>query len=163
MKGMKGPVFQIGIGIWFSLAATAGIEGRSWGAFFGPFVIGIFFLALGLAGDARRSERRPMRNAGTIVTIACAVIFVGAILNAGERLYLVNGGSYPRLLAHDLGAADYKTLDRLHGSQCKGESMEIYGKSNSQWVIRCGFSWVDGHTFISTTNPYADVLKGAAQ
>lgn len=163
MKGMKGPMFQLGIGIWFSMAAIAGIESRSWGAFSGPFVIGVFFLAIGLASDARRSQRRPLRVAGAIVMVACALIFLGALLNSAERVYLVNGSSYPSFLGRDLGAADYKTLDRLHENQCKGDGMEIYGKADGKWVIRCGFLWLDGHTFISSTNPYGDVLKGIAK
>lgn len=160
MKGMKGPIFQIGIGLWFSLAVMAGIESRSWGAFLAPFYIGLFFVALGLASDARRSGRRPWQVAGNVVIAGCGLLFVGSLMNTAERLYLVNGQSYPRLLARDVGAADKATLDNLHRNQCKGELMEIYGKKGGLWVIRCGFSWVGGHTFVSDTNPYGDKLGG---
>lgn len=160
MSVMKGPLFQLSIGGLLGFAVLAGIEGRSWGVFFGFALIALYFFAIGASRQAARSTRRPVRIAGNVVASACALLFLGMILMTVERLYLVNGSSYPRILAHDLGAANYSTLENLRLNQCKGDGMEIYGKRNDLWVIRCGFSWYEGHTYISTTNPYGHMLDG---
>ncbi|MDN7664056.1 hypothetical protein [Burkholderia cenocepacia] len=160
MNEMKRFWFQLTIGGWLGMGAFAGIVGRSWGSFGVFAAIAAYFFAIGAGREAGRSTRPPVRIAGNVVWAACALLFVGAALLAVERLYLVNGGSYPSFLAHDLGAASYSTLEKLRLNECKGEGMEVYRKGDDRYVIRCGFSWIEGHTYISTANPYADVLKG---
>lgn len=155
---LKGPLNQLGVGISLGLAVSAGIEGRSWGAFFGIASIAAFFFAISAGVQASRSNREAIRVAGKSVLIACTLLFIGIVLSEIERLYLVNGTTYPRVLARDLGAANYATLDKLRADQCKGQTMEIYSKADNLWVIRCGFGWYEGHTYISSTDPYADVL-----
>jgi hypothetical protein len=160
MNEMKRPWFQLSIGAWLGLGAVAGIEGRSWGSFGAFALVAAYFFAIGASRQAGRSTRPPVRIAGNVVWVACALLFVGLILSTVERLYLVNGSSYPRFLAHDLGAANYSTLENLRLNQCKGQGMEIYGKRDNLWVIRCGFTWMEGHTYVSTTNPYGHMLDG---
>lgn len=156
---LKSPLFQLGVGILIGMAVAAGIEGHSWGSFFAFASIAAFYFAVGAARQATRSTRQAVRIAGNSVLIACGLLFIGGALSAVERLYLVNGSSYPRFLARDLGAASYATLDKLHAGECKGQMMEIYGKADDEWVIRCGFNWYEGHTYISSTDPYAHMLS----
>ncbi len=140
------------------MGVTAGIEGRSWSAFFGPASIGLFLAVLALSIGAMGSKHSGLRVTGLFVSLACLVVFAGAILNVGERLYLVNGKTYPHFLARNIGAASHATLDRLQLADCKGTGMEIYGKADHEWVIRCGFSWFGGHTYLSSTDPFGGML-----
>jgi hypothetical protein len=158
-QGMKGLGFiaQLGIGMWLSFGVMAGIESKSWGPFFGPALIGLFFLVSMVSLDATRAAGRAIQNAGRIALTLCALLFAVALLLGIERLYLLHGSTYPRFLAHDLGAVNYQRLLELDKNECKGHGpTEIIGKSNGVWVLRCGDLWTDGHTFISSTNPFAD-------
>lgn len=155
---MRNPLTQIVIGMFFSIGVMAAIDSRSWSASFGPVCVGLFFMALALSMNAMDSKRATLKTTGIAVSIACMLVFVGAILSVGERVYLVNGKTYPRFLATDIGAANHDTLDRLRHAQCRGSLMEIYGKTNDEWVIRCGLSWIGGHTFVSRADPDAGIL-----
>ncbi|CAH2782572.1 MAG: hypothetical protein PPHEINF_2009 [uncultured Paraburkholderia sp.] len=160
---LKRPMFQLSIGGLLGLGAISGIEARSWGSFLSMALIALYLFAFAASRQAARASRRPVRIAGNTATAVCAALLVGMFLLVAERVYLVNGSSYPRWFAHDLGAANYSDLDRLQGTECKGEGMEIYGKHDNRWVIRCGFSWIDGRTYISSTNPYGHMLDGIKQ
>lgn len=85
------------------------------------------------------------------ITIATVLILVGLFLTA-ERVYLVNGATYPPILAEDLGNIDAKNLEYLHRTYCAEEPMEIYRKRDF-WVVRCGFTYLQGRTFISHIDP----------
>lgn len=87
----------------------------------------------------------------SFITGAALLMLAGLLLTA-ERLYLVNGATYPTFLAEDLGSIDANTLEYLHKTHCSGEPMEIYRKRDF-WVIRCGVAYLEGHTFISHTDP----------
>lgn len=154
MKGIRvSPLaFGAAVGSVLSCAIAAGIMGRSWDSFFITLATGAFVIFIGamlVAGGVR-------------ATIAC-VILVGFVLALAERLYLVNGDSYPPMLARDLGTADMKTLEMLRAKECRGEVIEVYEKTNYTWVIRCGFSWVGGHTYISNADPYRTFRQERAQ
>lgn len=85
--------------------------------------------------------------------IIIAVLLI-LVLLTGERVLLVNGPTYPKYLAEDLGNIDASILEYLHRTHCKGEPMEIYRKRDF-WVMRCGVVYLEGHTFISHTDPTA--------
>lgn len=163
MKGLKGPLWQISIGLWLGMAVFLGIVGRSWQAFAGYLAFAAFFIGAGLAAEAARSQRKPLRILGKIGCIAAALVIVGAVLNTAERLYLVNADSYPRFLARNLGTADMHTIDRLRANECKDHPVEVFEKKNYTWVMRCGFSWIDGHTYISNADPFRELRKERAQ
>lgn len=158
---MKGPLWQISIGLWLSMAIALGIMGRSLSTFGWILAIGAFFVGGGLAGEAARSERKPLRMFGKIASVFFALIIVGAVLNTLERVYLVNAETYPRFLARDMGAADMKAIDMLRAKECKGEPVEIYPKQDETWVMRCGFSWFNGHTYISSVDPFVESKERA--
>ncbi|MDN7527679.1 hypothetical protein [Burkholderia orbicola] len=155
---LKRPMFQLSIGGLLGLGAVSAIEARSWGSFLSAALMAFYLFAFAASRQAAKASKPPIRLAGNIITALCVVLLLGTFLLVAERVYLVNGSSYPRWLARDIGAANYAELDRLHGTECKGESMEIYGKRSSQWVIRCGFTWMGGRTYISSTNPYGHML-----
>ncbi|MBA9846847.1 hypothetical protein DEE89_12110 [Ralstonia pickettii] len=83
-----------------------------------------------------------------LIVIAMAVGLVATL----ERLYLVNGSSYPSFLAEDAGNLDEVGLAKLRATSCKDESVEVY-KKDDVWVLRCGFAYYQGHTYISHTDP----------
>jgi hypothetical protein len=87
------------------------------------------------------------------IKIALVIIFGALTLNTVERLYLVNGESYPRFLGQGLGDVDFQVVTDLRDQY---GSLDIYQKRAGEkdiWVIRAGFGWLDGRTFISDTNP----------
>lgn len=84
------------------------------------------------------------------------VLFIGALFGialTAERVILVNGTSYPRALADDAGSVDLAELQRLRTTTCKDEPIEVFPK-NGYWILRCGFSYYQGHTFVSRTDPF---------
>lgn len=93
--------------------------------------------------------------------IPLGVAIVG-LLAVAERLYLVNGAQYPRFLAKDVAAVPFDDLDGLRVLSCNGELLEVYPKAN-YWVLRCGFAYFEGHTFISHTDPFGNLSRQGGQ
>ncbi|WP_247394667.1 hypothetical protein [Ralstonia pseudosolanacearum] len=93
--------------------------------------------------------------------IPLGVAIVG-LLAVAERLYLVNGAQYPRFLAKDVGAVRFDDLDGLRVLSCNGEPLEVYAKTD-YWVLRCGFAYFEGHTFISHADPFANLGRQGGQ
>lgn len=178
MKGLKNQTAQIVIGLWFAMAAFLGTMARSWETFIAFLSVAAFFGGLGFAGvfiSGELFKRSGLKGrfwtfADTAVRavgyayLALFFIAIAASLLAGiERLYLVNGDSYPRFLAKNLGTADMHTIDALRAKECKNTGIDVYEKAGNVWVIRCGFSWLDGKTYISNADPYRELRKAAAQ
>jgi hypothetical protein len=84
--------------------------------------------------------------------IFIAIVLAIGVLATLERVYLVNGSSYPRLLAEDVGNVDEAGLAKMRATTCKDEPVEVY-KKDEIWVLRCGFAYYQGHTYISHTDP----------
>jgi hypothetical protein len=100
--------------------------------------------------------RRVLRVVKT--AIICGVS-LACVFNVLERLYLINGSYYPRILGVDVGAIDYQALGTLRRDRCPDEPLEVYQKQDGTVVIRCGTQWLFGHTFISSVNPFRDVAS----
>ena len=100
-----------------------------------------------------------MRNLAVLKAAIPLVIAVVGLLTVAERLYLVNGTQYPRLLARDVGAVRFEDLDTLRAASCNGEPVEVYPKSG-YWVLRCGMAYFEGRTFISHADPFALSARG---
>ncbi|MFV8598604.1 hypothetical protein [Ralstonia pseudosolanacearum] len=81
------------------------------------------------------------------------------LLTAAERIYLVHGTQYPRLLARDVGVVRFEDLDALRAASCNGEPVEVYPKTG-YWVLRCGMAYFEGQTFISHADPFALSVRG---
>lgn len=79
-------------------------------------------------------------------------LLVASLLVTGERVYLVNAPSYPRFLATDLGDVDSARIVELRKTACRDDPIEVYAK-NGYWVLRCGFAYYQGHTYISHSDP----------
>ena len=70
----------------------------------------------------------------TVVVVAMTV----GILSVIERLYVVNGNSYPRWLAQgELGRMNDADLLSLRATECKHEPIEVFQKEGF-FVLRCG-------------------------
>ncbi|WP_322075481.1 hypothetical protein [Burkholderia cenocepacia] len=156
MKIFRSFVFQFGIGMILSFGVMSAMESRSWSGFLGAGAVALFFVVFASGRAALDAKKKSVNVAGLVVCASCLLVIVGLLLNGVERIYLVNGDSYPRFLARDAGALNYEGLDRLHKTQCQHEFMEVYQKSDF-WVIRCGMMYLQGHTFVSSTNPYAEL------
>ncbi|EMP3151668.1 hypothetical protein WDX82_005125 [Salmonella enterica] len=178
MKGLKNQTAQISIGLWLAMAAFFGTMTRSWETFGAFLAVAVFFGGLGFAGvfiSGELFKRSGLKGRFWTFTDKAvralgyaylAFFFIGiaaALVGGLERLYLVNGDSYPRFLAKNLGTADMHTIDALRAKECKGESIDVYEKTGNVWVIRCGFSWIDGKTYVSNADPYRELRKEAAQ
>lgn len=79
-------------------------------------------------------------------------IGIFGLFSVGERLYLINGTQYPRFMAKDLGVVESADLEQLRVSACNGDRLTVYRKTDF-WVLRCGYDYFRGHTFITHTDP----------
>lgn len=152
---------QINLGALLGVAAFLGILQRSWESFFSVAGIAAFLAGGLLAAQWVLSPRRPLRVLGGIGCVAFCAVIIGWFLITAERMYLVNGSSYPTFLATDVGHVDSKQAEALRvGEQCHDQVLEIFEKTDF-WILRCGYSYFDGHTFISHgAHPFADLYEG---
>lgn len=160
---MKSYGMQATVGFWLALGIYFGLMQKSWDTFFGFGSVALFFLGIALAGAALKSKRKPLRVIGLIANLAFLAVFIGFVLNSVERLYLQHGSSYPSFLAQDLGSVDSKRMEEIRAKDCPKSAIQIFRKGDPQneagsyWVIRCGNSYYEGHTYISHTHPFADL------
>ena len=131
-----------------------GIMAHSWEPVWTMSLIALFF-GIGAWADAVRKAKRDAGEnspfASTVllgqVTILIAVLVAGVGLTA-ERVYLVNGDSYPAFLtSRDLGTSNDDGLLKLTNAVCKQQPGEIFRKAGNLTVIRCGMLWYQGQTF----------------
>ncbi|WP_262145314.1 hypothetical protein [Serratia ficaria] len=118
------------------------------------FAVGAFFAVLFLSGDARRSNSRKWQLIGKVIGGIYAVFFLMLIIVTSERLWLVNGTSYPEFLGTVKEGITIDSPEMMNGV-CRTES-QFYQRGN-KWVIRCGFDWLTGKTIITHTSPFPDV------
>lgn len=162
---MKNIGAQLCLGAWASMAISFGILSRSWETFFGLMATTAFFTLGVVASKALRSKLPAIRWGGIVGTIAFYGVILFGFLGAAERLYLVNGKSYPSWLAkEDLGQTneldgllfvgsksgikERAKLDMTAG--CAGKNSELYHKGGGLVVIRCGgMMWYDSHTYVA--------------
>jgi len=151
---LKGFGFQLVVGLLLTMGVIFGMGSRSVDQFIGFVWPALFFVALGLATDARKSGNRRARNSGTVLYVACTAVVTFFIFIGVERYYLVNGQGYPSFLAKDLELKEGESALQLRESECKNELISSFRKAKDLWVIRCGFDWYSGSTFISRTEPF---------
>lgn len=156
-------LWQVVIGMWLAMAAYIGITARSWNAFLSFVYVAAFFTAWGGANALARSGHKALRVVGFAGRCAFSLVILGVLALGIEQLYLVNGESYPRFMAKNIGTADMHTLDRLQETTCEGRMVRVYPKANYTWVIRCGDDWFSGHTFISNADPYRELMKNSKE
>lgn len=162
---MKNLGTQLSLGAWAAIAVGMGILGRSWETFFSLMAICAFFSFGAAASAALRTKRPAIRLVGVVGTVAFLGVILGGLLSGLERLYLVNGASYPAWLAKaDLGpvnglddllfvgsaANDGRGLNVNDAAACRGKSAELHHKSGGVVVIRCGgLMWYDSTTYLA--------------
>lgn len=139
---------QLTLGCWFGLAVAAAILARSWEPFWSFGAVGCFVAVFLAAVHAMRSPRSNVRTASKAILAGFFLVMVAGLLLGVERVYVVNGSSYPAWLATaDLGAVEKRILAPAPG--CEGEPTEIYQKDNGLVVLRCGLLWYEGHTYLA--------------
>ncbi len=148
---MNKPLEQFSIGAWFALAVGMGIMSKSWETFFSFVAIGCFFASGMWATRGRKSPRPAIRAVAVGINVFFFGVLVSGLVFVAERLYLVNGDTYPAWLATaDLGTVSKQELLRSPGAKCVGKGGEFIQKSGGLVVFRCsGTLWYESHTYIA--------------
>lgn len=83
------------------------------------------------------------------------LVIAALALGVAERVYLVNGSSYPSWMAGaELGEVAMARIVALWNSECRHCPVEVFRKSNGA-VLRCGDFW-----FMPSTRTYfADTFR----
>lgn len=152
---MKRWLDQTIFGLWCAMGVGLGILSRSWETF-GSFMMVACFLASGTwAARSLKAENVVVRRgATTIATIYILLVAFGFVMTI-ERLYLVNGSSYPSWLAtkdlgefKDDGKGNFTQISDFSKKNCPGGGMEVDVKENGLVVMRCGgILWYESDTF----------------
>ncbi|HEY8095832.1 MAG TPA: hypothetical protein VIE65_07010 [Methylobacter sp.] len=147
---------QVSIGLWLSLAVGMGITSQSMAFAIAPLIAGMFFMTPSFALRAIRVQRPIIKSLGKFVMLMWILLVIFSGLEFIERLYVVNGSSYPKWLATaelDKSMVGWKNLMPLHDRECNHQPFEIYEKANGQYVLRCGLAWHESKTYIANFDP----------
>jgi hypothetical protein len=108
------------------------------------------YIALGvLSGDALSVKAKYVRQVGLLGLVIFTTIALGGISLLAERSYLVNGATYARWLASGIVAdTSMDTVIKLRKSQCQAEPIEVIDKPDGSQVLRCGWTWISGKTYL---------------
>lgn len=125
---------------------SASVDGLS------AFVLLAAFLALpGMARDLLASGGQRERRLGKAVLAAFFVVVALGVAAVAERLYFTNADTYPSWAATQLdGGWDAPHNRQLVLKACEGRGgVMVIQKDEGHVVMRCGFSWAPGNTFIA--------------
>lgn len=156
---MKSPLYQIVIGWLLTMGVMSAIDSRSIDRFTDMLWPALFFVALGLSGQAKRSQSHNAKKAGWIGYAFCTAIATFVIFNVVERVHLLHGDRYPTFLAKRLDEG--RSIVSLQENECKGLLLMTIKQPGNNWILRCGDFWYRSHTFVTTVNPLAQ--EGAKQ
>lgn len=150
MERLFRPISQLlALGCFVSGVSTA-MSAHRWGAAMPGFLIGFLLLEGTFKAALQKDRLLALRWAGAAgMVISFSACICGPLLVI-ERLYLSDGDSYWEVLASPLGQVDDQILMRLRARECANEPIEIYRKSEGQWVFRCGTLWEPGNTFVGS-------------
>lgn len=143
--------WQLVSGALLSTAAVSVILLRSWG-FAGALAIIYVIWGVGLVAGQHRSNLRPaVRWAARGVLLIYGIAIAIGLLSMCERLYFVNGDSYPSWLSNaDLGVMARNEFYQRLGRKCEGRGGEFSDKGNDVMVFRCGsVFWIGSETYIA--------------
>ncbi|MFZ6774555.1 hypothetical protein ACO0LB_17770 [Undibacterium sp. SXout7W] len=142
-------------GLWCAMGVGLGILSRSW-VMFGSFMLVACFLASGTwAARSMKSENVAVRRGATTVAIIYIMLVCFGFLMTIERIYLVNGSSYPGWLVrkdvgnfNDDGVGNIHQISDFSKAYCPSGGMEVFGKDNGLYVMRCGgMLWYEANTY----------------
>lgn len=137
---------QLAIGAWLSLAAVFAIMSRSGQTAGTLLAVGAVFTALLFASRGIKAARASLRWLSVAIIVGVSAFVLAGLLSAIERVYLVNGKTYPRWFARgELGRVSDADLRRLRETECKNDPIEIFQKGGFV-VLRCGFAWYEPST-----------------
>ncbi|MFN9473238.1 hypothetical protein [Acidovorax sp.] len=144
---------QLLIGLVLSVATALGIMMQSSSLALATLMLGAFFLVPGLFARGVTSTSKSVARFSYAVAAVWLIAFFGGILGTAERIYYVNGNSYPRWLASG-GLASADEMDALRQGECKGRGpLEISEKADGLFVVRCGTMWWESKTYLADFNP----------
>lgn len=137
---------QLAIGAWLSMAAAFAIMSRSAQTASSILIVGAIFTAPMFATRGIKSAHKLLRWLSIAIIVGVSAFMLAGLLSTIERVYLVNGKTYPRWLARgELGRVDDAALGRLRATDCKNDPIEIFQKDGFV-VLRCGFAWYEPST-----------------
>ena len=137
---------QLAIGTWLSMAAAFAIMSRSAQTAGSILTVGAIFTAPMFAARGIKSAHKLLRWLSIAIMVGVSAFMLVAVLSTIERVYLVNGKTYPRWLARDeLGRIDEAAIDHLRATECKNDPIEVFQKDGFV-VLRCGFAWYEPST-----------------
>lgn len=137
---------QLAIGAWLSMAAAFAIMSRSAQTAGSILTVGAIFTAPMFAARGVNSTRALLRWLSIAVIVGVAAFMLVGVLSVFERVYLVNGKTYPRWLARgELGRVDDAAMGRLRATECTNAPIEVFQKDGFV-VLRCGFAWYEPST-----------------
>jgi hypothetical protein len=146
---------QLIAGAWLSLAVAYGLLSRSASSAFALMGAGAVFTLPIFASRGARSPRGALRLLSRAVLAAFAVFMVVMVLATVERVYLVNGDSYPAWLASGrLGKVTDGDIEQLRRTSCSHDPIEVLQKKGYV-VLRCGFAWYEPSTKTYIADSYA--------
>lgn len=137
---------QLAIGAWLSMAAAFAIMSRSAQTAGSILTVGAILAAPMFAARGIKSAHTPLRWLSVAIIVGVSAFMLVGLLSTIERVYLVNGKTYPRWLARgELGRVDDAALGYLRATECKNDPIEIFQKDGFV-VLRCGFAWFEPST-----------------
>lgn len=142
---------QIFFGLILSMAIGGAVWDKSWSPVRFWLAFGVIAWLPSIGGRMLKAQRLSVRRVGKLLLAAFAAVVLIGVLDIAERIYLVNGDSYPAWLTQrDIGPVTRATFGHLAMNECKGRwPIQGYPKAGDVMVYRCGFDWLGGHTFIA--------------
>lgn len=140
---------QFALGGWLGMALFSAIMQRSLSAGAGFVVIGVFFSVPLLANRGLLPTGKIVRWLAHSGRLLFVLTLLTVLLMGVERAYLLRASTYPAWLATErLASLDRAGAMTLRTERCgQNAPFEIIGKKNVT-VLRCGFNWFTGHTFL---------------
>lgn len=145
---------SLAMGALCAMGATFAVFSASMDGLSG-FVLLAGFLALpGMARDLLVSGEQRGRRIGKALLAVFFVVVVLGVAAVAERLYFTNADTYPSWAATQLdGGWDDPRNRQLVLKACEGRGgVMVIQKDEGHMVMRCGFSWAPGNTFIANVS-----------
>lgn len=92
------------------------------------------------------------KHVKNVIAVALGTFFIIALVSGVDRLWFVNGSSYPVFATkEDVSGRFSVAWINNQRAQCS-RPLEIHNKTDNRTFIRCGFGWPFAITWIADTN-----------
>ncbi|QNM95440.1 hypothetical protein [Chitinimonas koreensis] len=152
---MKRPTFQqVAVAFWISAAVVLAVLSRTWSAAAVPLAAGFLMMAPGLAARGRTSINKTLRVVSGIVQAVWWVSVAMIVVGGAERLYYINGATYPRwLITGELQQLGIDGINQLRATECRGRFPVEVTRKEDGYLVRCGVMWWDSKTYFTVFDP----------